>query len=416
VNDTVGGPLSDLHVVDLSTYVAGPSATMTLAQLGADVVRIDPLGGATDTRRLPLAPDGSSLYWAGLNRHKRSIEVDLRSPEGQDLVRSLLGVPGAGHGILVTNSVGQKWLEYEALSRQRPDLIMIHIAGRVDGKPAVDYTVNAEVGLPWITGPPDSTAPVNHVLPAWDLLTGLHAALALVTAERERRRSGEGQYVRINLSDVAVTTMAHLGFIADAAVNGSRRLREGNYLYGSYGSDFPTRDGRRVMVVALTARHWFKLVELTGVMHVIKALEQALHVDFSREQDRYEHRDVITALLTPWFASRAHADVVRELDEGQVLWGDYRRVDELGAPGSPITASGLFVDVDQPGAGRYPVPRSVLRASRWRAPAPRPAATVGQHTADIFDEWLQLRPDEVSRLQRSGVIGSATQLHREHSV
>ncbi|NEK56863.1 2-methylfumaryl-CoA isomerase [Geodermatophilus sabuli] len=405
----MAGPLSDLHIVDLSTYVAGPSAALALAQLGADVVRIDPLGGATDTRRLPLAPDGTSLYWAGLNRYKRSVEVDLRTAQGRDLVRSLLACGGDGHGILITNAVGQSWLDYEDLRRSRPDLIMIHIAGRVDGKPAVDYTVNAEVGLPWLTGPSDSSAPVNHVLPAWDLLTGLHASLALVTADRERRRSGNGQYIRINLSDVAVTTMAHLGFIADAAVNGSQRLREGNYLYGSYGSDFATRDGRRVMVVALTARHWAKLVQLTGVGDVITALEHSLRVDFSQEQVRYEHRDVITALLTPWFAARAHADVVRELDDGQVLWGDYRRVDELGRHGdSPVSTSGLFVDVDQPGAGRYPVPRSALRTSGWEGPTPRPPARVGQDTADILQEWLQMPREKLVELQHAGVIAGAS--------
>jgi 2-methylfumaryl-CoA isomerase len=410
----VAGPLSDLHVVDLSTYVAGPSATLALAQLGADVVRIDPLGGATDTRRLPLAPDGTSLYWAGLNRYKRSVEVDMRTDQGRYLVRSLLASGGDGHGILITNAVGQSWLDYEDLRRFRPDLIMIHIAGRVDGKPAVDYTVNAEVGLPWLTGPSDSSAPVNHVLPAWDLLTGLNAALALVTADRERRRTGNGQYIRINLSDVAVTTMAHLGFIADAAVNGSQRLREGNYLYGSYGSDFPTRDGRRVMVVALTARHWAKLVRLTGAGDVITALEQSLRVDFSREQDRYTHRDVITALLTPWFAARTHADVVRELDDGQVLWGDYRRVDELGRDGqSPVSTSGLFVDVDQPGAGRYPVPRSVLRTSGWEGPVPRPPASIGQDTADILREWLRLPQEKLLELQQAGVIASAAPPRQE---
>ena len=93
---THAGPFSGLYIVDLSTYVAGPSGTMTLAQLGADVLRIDPLGGATDTQRLPLAPDGSSLYWAGLNRYKRSVALNLRSPAGRGAVRRLLGRAGEG--------------------------------------------------------------------------------------------------------------------------------------------------------------------------------------------------------------------------------------------------------------------------------------------------------------------------------
>jgi 2-methylfumaryl-CoA isomerase len=171
--DRADGPLAGLHVLDLSTYVAGPSATMTLAQLGAEVVRIDPIGGATDTRRLPLSPDGTSLYWAGLNKAKRSVELDLRQEEGRDVVRRLLARPGDGHGILVTNAVGQPWLTDDVLRQVRADLIHVRIGGRADGRAAVDYTVNCEVGLPWLTGPVESGTPVNHVLPAWDLLTGL---------------------------------------------------------------------------------------------------------------------------------------------------------------------------------------------------------------------------------------------------
>ena len=249
---------------------------MTLAQLGADVVRIDPLGGAADYRRLPRSPGGLSLYWAGLNQAKRSIQVDLKDERGRDLVRSLLCAPGQGHGILLTNAVGQEWLRYERLREVRPDLIEVCIGGRADGRPAVDYTVNCEVGLPWITGSPESAAPVNHVLPAWDLLTGLHAAIAVLAAERARVATGQGQLIKLSLADVALATMGHLGFVADAVVNGNARQRDGNYLYGSYGKDFTTADGRRVMVVALTERHWRNLVSVTGSLRTIGSLEQAL--------------------------------------------------------------------------------------------------------------------------------------------
>src|SRR5205823_3960806 len=146
-------------------YVAGPSGAMALALLGADVIRVDPLGGATDTRRLPLAPNGVSLYWCGLNRRKRSVEVDTTTDAGRAVVAGLLANTGPEGGILLTNAVGQRWLDYDELRQHRPDLIHVHIQGHNDGSPAVDYTVNAEVGLPLITGASDSTQPVNHVLP-----------------------------------------------------------------------------------------------------------------------------------------------------------------------------------------------------------------------------------------------------------
>src|SRR5271167_1882687 len=123
----MGAPLDGLRIVDLSTYVAGSSGTMTLAQLGAEVIRIDPIGGATDIRRLPLGPNESSLYWAGLNKSKRSVEIDTSTSEGRELVGALVGSPGPEGGILLTNAVGQPWLSYDAMRRYRPDLIEVCI-------------------------------------------------------------------------------------------------------------------------------------------------------------------------------------------------------------------------------------------------------------------------------------------------
>jgi 2-methylfumaryl-CoA isomerase len=135
--------------------------------------------------------------------------------------------------------------------------------------------------------------PVNHVLPAWDLLAGLHAALSLPAAERARSATGQGKLIEINLTDVALATMAHLGFVADAVINSNERHRDGNYLYGSYGRDFTTAEGRYVMVVALTRRHWHSLVQVTGTADVMAALEQSLDADFDDEGTRYRFRDVI---------------------------------------------------------------------------------------------------------------------------
>lgn len=400
------GPLAGLRIIDLSTYVAGPSGTMTLAQLGAEVIRIDPVGGATDTRRLPLDAKGNSLYWVGLNKAKRSVEVDLRSPEGRELVTSLITAPGPENGIMLTNAVGQRWLDHELLSRRRPDLIQVHIEGRRDGKPAVDYTVNCEVGLPFVTGPLDFDRPVNHVLPAWDLLTGMHAALGILAAERVRTRTGQGQKVSVALADVAVAAMAHLGFVADVVVNGRGRLREGNYLYGSFGSDFPTADGHRVMIVALTERHWRNLVEMTGLSQTIAALEQSLQVDLDAEEARYEHREVLAALLRSWFRNRSLAEVSAGLEASKVLWGTYRTIEDFVTnPQSLLHASDLMVDVDQPGIGRFPIPRPVLSFSGWDGGEPAPAAGLGDDTDDVLGAMLGLGEAELADLRTRSVIG-----------
>src|ERR1700748_118384 len=121
-------PLAGLRIIEVSSFVAAPLAGMTLAQLGAEVIRIDPLGGAPDTTRWPLAPNGGSLYWAGLNKGKRSVTLDLRSPGGQRAVAELIAASGPDGGIVLTNAA-YPWLSYDALKDARPDLIHLRITG-----------------------------------------------------------------------------------------------------------------------------------------------------------------------------------------------------------------------------------------------------------------------------------------------
>ena len=143
-----GRPLSGLRVVEVATFVAAPLGGLTLAQLGADVIRIDPPGGSADYTRWPVAASGMSLYWTGLNKAKRSLCVDFRSVEGRELVTRLIAESGPGGGIVLTNA-DRPWLSYEALCKVRPDLIHLRIEGHHGGGPAVDYTVNANTGFPW---------------------------------------------------------------------------------------------------------------------------------------------------------------------------------------------------------------------------------------------------------------------------
>ena len=188
--------LTGLRVVEGSAFVAAPSGGMTLAQLGADVIRFDPIGGGIDHRRWPVTEDNTSLYWAGLNKGKRSLQVDVRSPAGRELLTDLICAPGPGAGIFLTNFPATGWMAYETLRARRDDLIMLAITGNHDGTTAVDYTVNCAVGYPMVTGHASVSAddeergaddrPVNHVLPAWDLLCGQTAALGLLAAERHR--------------------------------------------------------------------------------------------------------------------------------------------------------------------------------------------------------------------------------------
>src|SRR5690554_5010520 len=215
--EPLGGPLAGLRIIEFSAFIAAPLGGMTLAQMGAEVIRIDPVGGNMDYGRWPLAPSGDSLYWASLNKGKKSVELDLRRPEGQALARDLICAPGDGAGIVLTNLPARGWMSYAALREDRPDLILARLTGNHDGSTAVDYTVNCASGFPQITG--EGSAPVNHVLPAWDVAAGLYLSTGLLAAERVRNRTGEGQEIRLALSDVMLATIGNLGYLADYQVN-----------------------------------------------------------------------------------------------------------------------------------------------------------------------------------------------------
>ena len=403
-----GGVLAGLRVIEVSSFVAAPLGGMTLAQLGADVIRVDPVGGAADRARWPRTANGASLYWAGLNKGKRSVTINFRSPRGQELIAGLITAPGPDRGILLTNAIGRRFLEHETLRRHRPDLIQVVVSGHRDGSAAVDYTVNAALGFPWLTGPEELAAPVNHVLPAWDMACGLHAAIGILAAERRRRIHGTGGLVNIALYDVALAMVGNLGLLAEAQVNHVRRERIGNYLYGGFGRDFRTRDQHTIMVVALTARHWNALMTVTGLASTADQLASILGADFSTDDDRFRYREVVAGLLQPWFESQDADEIERQLSGTPVLFSRYRTVADLVGDGRELTAHPMMAEVDQPGIGRFLAPGSPLEFTDSSARPARTAPVLGEHTADVLAEILGLSGAELGELGRQRVIGEAS--------
>ncbi len=377
-------PLAGMRVVELSSFVAVPLGGMTLAQLGAEVIRVDQVGGGPDIDRWPLAPSGRSLYWAGLNKGKRSVTVDLRSQEGRELVAELV----ADSGFVITNAPPRPGLRYEELRERRPDLVHVQLVGRRGGGNAVDYTVNAELGFPYLTGPEDVTGPVNHVLPAWDVACGLYVAVGLLAAERHRRRTGEGRRIELALTDVALATAGNLGFLGEAQLCAEQRRRIGNSLFGDFARDFATGDGRRVMVVTLAARHWRDLITATGMEEVAAALERALGADFRKAGDRYAQRDALAGILTPWFAARTVAEIEEAFKGTSVLWSRYRTMAELAADdAAALRAEPLMGMLDQPGIGPHLAPGLPLLFDGVQEP-PSPAPTLGRHTDEVLGSFV----------------------------
>ena len=276
--------------------------------------------------------------------------------------------------------------------------------GKRDGSSAGDYTVNPATGLPFMTGPAGA-GPVNHVLPAWDIATGLSAVNGLLAAERRRRETGEGQLVEVALSDVAFAMMGALGFIGEAAVNGVARGQGGNDLFGAFGRDFETADGRRVMVVGLTGRQWQALKQATGLQAEITALAARLGLDLEQEGDRYRAGAGIAALLEPWCRARSHAEVARVFTEAGVAWSTYRTLPEALAEDPRCSADGpLFTTLEQPGMGSFPVPGSPVDFSGEARLPPVRAPRLGEHTDQVLAEVLGLSSHRIGELHDAGLV------------
>ncbi|HLH71370.1 MAG TPA: CoA transferase [Candidatus Dormibacteraeota bacterium] len=361
--------LEGLRVLEISAFVAAPLGGATLAAMGADVIRVDPLGGGIDFGRWPLYR-GRSLYWQGLNRGKRSVMLDLGSARGRALAARL----AVEVGTVLTNLPAREPLTYQRLQEQRPDLIAVSISGRADGRPAVDYTVNAGVGFPWITGPEGYDRPVNHVLPAWDVATGYLATAGLLAAERRRLLTGRGSLVRLSLEEVALVVAGHLGLLDEARLLDEPRGRFGNHLYGTFGHDFRTRDGRYLIVLALTPRQWQALERATGLPF------GRIPADLSEEGARWKHRQEICDLLAPWIGARALDEVANAFEAHEVLWGPYRTFKEIVA--ELDREPGIALDF----GGERPLAR----------PGPRP----GEHTEEVLREL----GEDVEELRAAGVI------------
>jgi 2-methylfumaryl-CoA isomerase len=409
--------LKGMTIVEGASFIAGPSCALHLHQMGADVIRFDALGGGPDFRRWPLSPGGASLYWEGLNKGKRSIAIDLRRPEGRELAVALITAPGEGRGYFVTNYPAEGFLAHHKLAERRPDLITLRVMGWPDGRNGVDYTINAAVGTPLMTGgadlagdaPANSTpvnsAPVNSVLPAWDLATGAYGAFALLAADRRRRDTGRGAEVRLALSDVAASVMGHLGQVAEALTFGDRP-KYGNALFGAFGRDFMTVDGSRIMIVAITERQWTGLVGALGLGADVAALETELGVSFNADEGaRFRHRDRLFPLVERAVSGLTLSDLAGRLDKAGACWEPYRSLAAALADDPRLVKSNsLFETVRHPSGLSYPTPGAAAKLPDEPRGHPAPAPRLGEHTDEILAGFLGLPGHEIARLHDLGLV------------
>lgn len=406
--------LNNLRVIESSAFIAAPLAGLTLAQHGADVIRIDMIGGGIDYGRMPRMPHpdgkGRSLYWTALNKGKRSVAVDLRKQEGRELIQALACAPGPDAGVLLTN-IGTPWLAHDLLAARRADMISCTIQGNGDGSTAVDYTINCATGYPLVTGGGSAQRPVNHVLPAWDIACAYQAAFGILAAVERRRRSGDGAELKLALSDTAFTMLSHLGILAECELLQQERPSIGNHLYGAFGRDFATADGQRLMVVAISAGQWKCLVSACGIADAVQALQLRTGLDMTDEANRFEAREALAALIEPWFAARTREQAERELLAHKATWGHYSTVGELLAndPRVNVANNPVFERIDTPGIGPHIAAGSALRLAGAERQPTTPAALLGSHTDEVLYEVLKLDSGAIGRLHDSGVVAGPEQ-------
>ena len=395
--------LEGLTIVEGAAFIAGPSCGLYLAQMGAQVIRFDQIGGGPDAKRWPLGPHGQSLYWEGLNKGKKSLAINLAAPEGRELAQR---VATSGDGLFVTNFPVNGFLSFEKLSALRADLVSLRVMGWADGTPAVDYTINAAVGVPYITGHADDPRPVNHVLPAWDLLAGAYAAFALLAAERERQASGKGRELRLALSDLAAATMGNLGNVAEVLLSGEDRRKGGNNLFGAFGRDFATADGDRVMIVAITPKQWTGLIGALGLAQAVAALESELGVDFASDEGaRYSHRARVDALVEAALARRPLSACAEVFEATGCTWSVYRNLsDALAKEPRLFGENPVFAPVTHAGGDTYPTPGAPARLPGDERAAPPPAPRIGEHTDEVLGSLLGMSGGEIGRLHDAGVV------------
>jgi 2-methylfumaryl-CoA isomerase len=398
--------LTGLRIIECASFIAAPSCALHLRQLGAEVIRIDPVGGGPDFKRWPISPGGDSFYWEGLNKGKKSIAIDFSRPEGRQLITDLITAPGADGGILVTNFPKDGFLAHERLQKRRPDLISVRVMGWGDGGTALDYTVNAAIGIPYMTGGAESGEnPVNHVLPAWDLVTGAYAAFATLAAERDRLRTGRGHEVSVPLGDVALAALANTGQVAEV-LSGGDRPRYGNMLFGAFGRDFATSDGERVMVVAITSRQWTSLLAALELSAAVKDIETRLGLSFERNEGlRFVHRDVLFPLFDRAIGALTLAQARERFDAQGACWSPYRTLSQALREDPRLSLAGpMFTELDHPSGHRYPAPGAAATFSGLaREPGVR-APRLGEHTDDVLARVLDLPAARIGQLHDAGLV------------
>jgi crotonobetainyl-CoA:carnitine CoA-transferase CaiB-like acyl-CoA transferase len=405
------GALSHLRVLDLSRVLAGPWASQVLADLGAEVIKVERPGTGDETRGWgpPWLRDrrggetAESAYFSSANRGKRSITVDLTRPEGREIVRRLAGRSDVLLENFKVGALARHGLGYEDLAALNPGLVYCSITGfgqtgPYRNRPGYDFLIQAMGGLMSVTGEPDGApggGPMKVGVAITDLLTGMYAATAVLAALAHRDRSGRGQRIDLALLDVQVAALANqgAGFLASGRV--PDRLGNAHPSIVPYQA-FATADGHAVLAVGNDGQ-FERLCEVAG------RPDLARDERFRTNAARVQHRGELVAALAPLLASRPTAAWVAALEAAGVPCGPINDLAQV-FDDPQVRHRGMRVEAPHPIAGTVPMVGSPIRLSATPVSHEAPPPTLGQHTREVLVDVLGMDDAEVVALRQKGVI------------
>jgi crotonobetainyl-CoA:carnitine CoA-transferase CaiB-like acyl-CoA transferase len=387
-------PLEGVRVVDLSRVLAGPYATMVLADLGADVVKVERPGEGDETRWWgPPYAGGEAAYFLSVNRSKRSVALDLKQPQGRELALDLC----AAAGVVIENfrpgTAARLGVDFDAVHARNPRVVYCSITGfgrREPGERAgYDFVVQAESGLMAITGDPGGP-PTKVGVALVDVLAGLNAAVAILAALRQRDLAGTGQRIEVSLLDSALASLVNVA--QNALVTGEEPPRYGN----AHASivpyqPFATSDGW-IAVAAANDGLFARLCE------AINRPELATDERFATNAARVQNRKQLLPQLEETFRARTADEWVAALDAAGVPTGKIRGVLDALRTAAPAT-----VRVEHPTAGGLEL---VAPALSFGSPIPAPPPLLGQHTREVLAE-LGVDDKRFAALEEAGVVATA---------
>jgi crotonobetainyl-CoA:carnitine CoA-transferase CaiB-like acyl-CoA transferase len=397
------GALSHIRVLDLSRVLAGPWATQALADLGAEVIKVERPGTGDDTRGWgpPWLHEesGESAYFVSTNRGKRSVTIDIARPEGQDIVRRL----AAQSDVLVENykagALDRYGLGHGPLMVLNPRLVYCSITGFGQTGPyreraGYDFLVQAMGGLMSITGEPDGE-PMKVGVAITDILTGMYAATAILAALAYRERSGRGQHIDLALLDVQVAMLANHAENHLLTRKPAERLGNAHPSIVPYRA-FATRDGHIVVAVGNDGQ-FARLCEVAGIP------ELASDAKFATNAARVRNRAELEARLSQIVARRDSRDWIGALEAATVPCGPINDLAQVFAD-PQVRHRGMEIDAPHPLAGKVPMVRSPIRLSESSARGDIPPPLLGQHTAEVLKGLLGMDDAEVDALRAKGVV------------